>query len=122
MHGRFFGLVPGGDSAWGVRRATRLREARSFLRPPKRASRRGGGGRKAHGGSALSRQPARQSRHDRKRLDRPGPICKLKAQQPERPLPKPKRPKKAKPTTTEMSTGEATVATLLAHGLDTVYA
>jgi acetolactate synthase-1/2/3 large subunit len=44
---------------------------------------------------------------------------------------KPKRPKKAKPAaavkrakpvTDEMSTGEATVAALLAHGLDTVYA
>ena len=34
-------------------------------------------------------------------------------------MPKSKRPKAA---TTEMSTGEATVATLLAHGLDTVYA
>ncbi|MBI2716137.1 MAG: TPP-binding protein [Rhizobiales bacterium] len=35
---------------------------------------------------------------------------------------KTKRPKKAKPAFSEMSTGEATVATLLAHGLDTVYA
>ena len=37
-------------------------------------------------------------------------------------MPKSKRPKKAKPAATEMSTGEATVATLIAHGLDTVYA
>ncbi len=41
-------------------------------------------------------------------------------------MPKPKRPKQAKspekPAVTEMSTAEATVATLLAHGLDTVYA
>jgi acetolactate synthase I/II/III large subunit len=46
-------------------------------------------------------------------------------------MPKPKRPKKAKPAVadkrakpvfTDMSTGEATVASLLAHGLDTVYA
>src|SRR5512132_2206263 len=77
--------------------------------------------RKAHEGSALSRQW----------LDRLVPICKLKAQLPERSLPKTKRPKKAKPTATDkkakpvftdMSTGEATVATLLAHGLDTIYA
>src|SRR5450759_4378616 len=33
-----------------------------------------------------------------------------------------KRPKQAKPTATDLSTAEATVATLLAHGLDTVYA
>ncbi len=37
-------------------------------------------------------------------------------------MPKSKRPKKAKPAIAEMSTGEATVATLIAHGLDTVYA
>jgi acetolactate synthase I/II/III large subunit len=37
-------------------------------------------------------------------------------------MPKPKRPKQAKPALVEMSTGEATAATLLAHGLDTVYA
>jgi len=37
-------------------------------------------------------------------------------------MPKSKRPKKAKPAASEMSTGEATVATLIAHGLDTVYA
>ena len=46
-------------------------------------------------------------------------------------MPKAKRPKKAKPAGadkrakpvfTEMSTGEATVATLLAHGINTVYA
>ena len=37
-------------------------------------------------------------------------------------MPKPKRPKKTKPALAEMSTGEATVATLIAHGLDTVYA
>src|SRR5665647_550539 len=36
-------------------------------------------------------------------------------------MPKLKRPK-AKPAVSEMSTGEATVATLIAHGLDTVYA
>ncbi|HLA20708.1 MAG TPA: thiamine pyrophosphate-dependent enzyme, partial [Pseudolabrys sp.] len=33
-----------------------------------------------------------------------------------------KRPKKARPALTDMSTGEAAVATLIAHGLDTVYA
>jgi acetolactate synthase-1/2/3 large subunit len=37
-------------------------------------------------------------------------------------MPKSKRPSKAKPAFTEMSTGEATAATLIAHGLDTVYA
>src|SRR5450755_4354284 len=37
-------------------------------------------------------------------------------------MPKPKLPKQAKPAISNMSTGEATVATLLAHGLDTVYA
>jgi acetolactate synthase I/II/III large subunit len=37
-------------------------------------------------------------------------------------MPKAKRPKKAKPPVAEMSTGEATVATLLAHGINTVYA
>ncbi len=46
-------------------------------------------------------------------------------------MPKPKRPKtakpaaadsRAKPVLTDMSTAEATVATLIAHGLDTVYA
>ena len=37
-------------------------------------------------------------------------------------MPKQKRPIKAKPAVTEMSTGEATVAALIAHGLDTVYA
>jgi acetolactate synthase-1/2/3 large subunit len=37
-------------------------------------------------------------------------------------MPKSKRPTKAKPAAAEMSTGEATAATLLAHGLDTVYA
>ena len=36
-------------------------------------------------------------------------------------MPKLKRPK-AKPAVSEMSTGEAAVATLIAHGLDTVYA
>jgi acetolactate synthase-1/2/3 large subunit len=44
---------------------------------------------------------------------------------PERALPKLKTPKKAKPDTkpaAEMSTAEATVATLLAHGLKSVYA
>jgi acetolactate synthase-1/2/3 large subunit len=35
---------------------------------------------------------------------------------------KSKRPKQAKQAVAEMSTGEATVATLIAHGLDTVYA
>jgi acetolactate synthase-1/2/3 large subunit len=35
---------------------------------------------------------------------------------------KPKRPTAAKPAVSEMSTGEATAATLIAHGLDTVYA
>jgi acetolactate synthase-1/2/3 large subunit len=37
-------------------------------------------------------------------------------------MPEPKRPNKAKPAFAEMSTGEATAATLIAHGLDTVYA
>jgi acetolactate synthase-1/2/3 large subunit len=37
-------------------------------------------------------------------------------------MPKAKRPRKPPPATAEMSTGEATVAALLAHGLDTVYA
>jgi acetolactate synthase I/II/III large subunit len=37
-------------------------------------------------------------------------------------MPKTKRPPQAKPAVTEMSTGEAVVATLIAHGLDTVYA
>ena len=37
-------------------------------------------------------------------------------------MPKPKRLKQAKPAAAEMSTGEATAATLIAHGLDTVYA
>jgi acetolactate synthase I/II/III large subunit len=58
-----------------------------------------------------------------KRLDRLVSICKLKGcQSPERAMPKTKRPKKAKPAGSEMSTAEATVATLIAHGLDTVYA
>jgi acetolactate synthase I/II/III large subunit len=35
---------------------------------------------------------------------------------------KAKRPKKPKPVAIDMSTGEATVATLIAHGLNTVYA
>jgi acetolactate synthase-1/2/3 large subunit len=37
-------------------------------------------------------------------------------------MPKSKRPTQAKPAAAEMSSGEATAATLLAHGLDTVYA
>jgi acetolactate synthase-1/2/3 large subunit len=37
-------------------------------------------------------------------------------------MPKRKRLKPAKPAAAEMSTGEATAATLIAHGLDTVYA
>ena len=37
-------------------------------------------------------------------------------------MPKSKRPKKATPALTDMSTGEATIAALLAHGLNTVYA
>src|SRR6202166_3281214 len=37
-------------------------------------------------------------------------------------MPKPKRLKQAKPAVAEMSTGEATVATLIAHGFETVYA
>jgi acetolactate synthase-1/2/3 large subunit len=37
-------------------------------------------------------------------------------------MPKSTRPTKAKPAAAEMSAGEATAATLLAHGLDTVYA
>jgi len=37
-------------------------------------------------------------------------------------MPKSKRLKKVKPAVSEMSTGEAAVATLIAHGLDTVYA
>src|SRR6185437_12351343 len=38
------------------------------------------------------------------------------------PMPKSKRPKTAKPAAINMSTADATVATLLAHGLNTVYA
>ncbi len=52
-------------------------------------------------------------------LDRTAPICTLAA------MLKRQRPNKAaatKPSATEMSTGEATVAALRAHGLDTVYA
>ncbi len=37
-------------------------------------------------------------------------------------MPKPKHPKQNKPATLDMSTGEATAASLLAHGLDTIYA
>ena len=37
-------------------------------------------------------------------------------------MPKTKRPKKAVSPATQMTTGEATVATLLAHGFDTIYA
>ena len=37
-------------------------------------------------------------------------------------MPKPKRLKQAKPAAAEMSSGEATAATLIAHGLETVYA
>src|SRR5665647_1324457 len=37
-------------------------------------------------------------------------------------MPSLKRPKPAKPAASDMSTAEATVATLIAHGLDTVYA
>src|SRR5262249_37896581 len=37
-------------------------------------------------------------------------------------VPKPKRKKKQKPAAIEMSAAEATAATLMAHGLDTVYA
>ena len=37
-------------------------------------------------------------------------------------MPKQKRPNKAKPAVADMTTAEATVATLIAHGLDTVYA
>jgi acetolactate synthase-1/2/3 large subunit len=37
-------------------------------------------------------------------------------------MPKPKRPKQAKPAVAEMSTGEATAATLISHGFETVYA
>jgi acetolactate synthase I/II/III large subunit len=37
-------------------------------------------------------------------------------------MPKTKRQKKANPAATQMTTGEATVATLLAHGFDTIYA
>src|SRR5450759_3377807 len=37
-------------------------------------------------------------------------------------MPKSKRPKQAKPAAVDMSTAEAAVATLIAHGLDTVYA
>jgi acetolactate synthase-1/2/3 large subunit len=37
-------------------------------------------------------------------------------------MPKPKRPKKPQPAAVDMSTAEATVATLLSHGINTVYA
>src|SRR5664280_2426977 len=37
-------------------------------------------------------------------------------------MPKPKRPKQAKPAVADMSTGEATAATLISHGFETVYA
>jgi acetolactate synthase I/II/III large subunit len=37
-------------------------------------------------------------------------------------MPKTKRPKKVRPATTQMTTAEATVATLIAHGFDTIYA
>jgi acetolactate synthase-1/2/3 large subunit len=37
-------------------------------------------------------------------------------------MPKSKRPKQAKPAAVDMSTAEAAVATLIAHGLDTIYA
>src|SRR3972149_2058385 len=37
-------------------------------------------------------------------------------------MPKPKRQSKPKPSASDMSTGEATVASLLAHGIKTVYA
>ena len=37
-------------------------------------------------------------------------------------MPKSKRPKKASPAAVEMSTAEAAVAALIAHGLGTVYA
>jgi acetolactate synthase-1/2/3 large subunit len=37
-------------------------------------------------------------------------------------MPKSKRPKKAVSPATQMTTGEATVATLIAHGFDTIYA
>ena len=37
-------------------------------------------------------------------------------------MPKQKRPIKAKPAAADMSTGEATTAALIAHGLNTVYA
>jgi hypothetical protein len=37
-------------------------------------------------------------------------------------MPKSKSAKRPKPAVAEMSTGEATAATLIAHGLDTVYA
>src|SRR5664279_3073195 len=54
-----------------------------------------------------------------------GAICTLHPL-PERALSKRKTPKKAKPKTlsggADMSTAEATVATLLAHGFKTVYA
>jgi len=57
-----------------------------------------------------------------KRLDRP--VSDLHTQshaQPELSMPKSRRPLKAKPAAVEMSTGEATTAALLAHGLDTIY-
>jgi acetolactate synthase-1/2/3 large subunit len=56
------------------------------------------------------------------RLDRRGPICKLKDQKPEPAVPPQKTRKKAKPGAIDMSTAEATVATMLAYGLNTVYA
>src|SRR5579884_2082535 len=63
--------------------------------------------RKAHGGHALSRQAARQTRRN------------LHTQSA---MPTTKRSKTPKPVTSEMSTAEATVGSLLAHGIGTVYA
>ena len=46
----------------------------------------------------------------------------LPDEEPDRAMPKLKRRIKAKPATADMSTGEATTAALIAHGLNTVYA
>ena len=74
---------------------------------------------KAHGGRALSRRhpgkpgKARQGKRQTAHL--------RFSRRRKRSMPKTKRPKKAPPATM-MTTAEATVATLIAHGLDTIYA
>src|ERR1700754_1142117 len=97
MHGQLFKPVP--------------RRVRDGLR----------GARKAHGGSALSRQARNLAGSTDSRAR-----GTLGASVAGRPMPssrtKTKAKTKTKPGGSEMSTDEATVATLLAHGFDTVYA